>query len=79
MSDIPDWYKPLTEWNSICCREFLGWLEEYKKENPNLTIEEALTGFRALMDVGYGDEVITYKGKDRYAFGWTDPRAGFGK
>lgn len=73
-AEVVEWYKPLTEWNSVCCMEFLGWLEGYKKESPDLTIEEALTAFRSVMDVGY----CINEAKERWNYGWTDARGIFG-
>lgn len=75
VQDIREWYKPLTEWNSICCMEFMGWVEGYKKDNPDLKLEEAVTAFRMVMDTGYYEEP---QSTERYATGWTDARGIFG-
>lgn len=73
-AEVREWDKPLTEWNSTCCMEFMNWVHEYKKDNPDLKIEDAITAFRVVMDAGYCEEV-TY---ERYRYGWTDSRGIFG-
>lgn len=75
MEKTREWYKPLTEWNSYCCMEFMSWVDNYSEGNPDLKLEDAVAAFRMVMDTGYCEETYTYDAKDRYAFGWTDLHA----
>lgn len=54
-----EWDKPLSEWNSFCCMEFMSWVAKYSEGNPNLKLEEAVTAFRMVMDTGYCEEPVS--------------------
>ena len=54
-----EWYKPLSEWNSYCCMEFMSWVAKYSEGNPDLKLEEAVAAFRMVMDTGYCEEPET--------------------
>ena len=53
--------------------EFINWVEGYKKECPDLKVEEAISVFRTVMDVGYCEEP-----ERRHNWGWVDARGIFG-
>jgi len=75
-AEIREWYKPLSEWNSYCCMEFMSWVANYSEGNHDLKLEEAVVAFRMVMDAGYYEEP---QSTERYATGWTDSRGIFGR
>ena len=74
-AEVMIWNKPFEQWSLNCCGEFVSWVAEYSKENPDLKLEEAVAAFRMVMDAGYCEEPVTY---ERYRYGWTDARGIFG-
>ena len=69
-AEIREWYKPLSEWNSYCCMEFMSWVANYSEGNHDLKLEEAVVAFRMVMDAGYYEEP-----ERQHNWGWHDPRA----
>lgn len=77
--DIPEWYTPIEGWSVWLHNDFILWLAEAFKDEPMGKLEEVLLQYRAVKDVQASVETVVYKGKDRYATGWTDARGVFGK
>jgi len=74
-TEVMIWHKPFEQWSLNCCGEFVSWVAEYIKENPDLKLKEAIDLFRMVMDTGYGEEP---QSTERYATGWADARGIFG-
>lgn len=78
-ADVGEWHLPINNWSYWECEKFAKWMAEAYAGEIMGTMEEVLTGYRAVRDVEDSVATVTYKTTERYATGWTDARGVFGK
>jgi hypothetical protein len=76
--DINPWHLPINKWDGRECLNFAEWVGEYLTDNRGVTMEEAITSYRAVRDIEASVEEKVLKGNERYAYAWTDPKGFFG-